>query len=264
MTQKRKTCSHNILQEKIWIYGKHAVLSALENPNRIIKIVYLLEKEDKLKDNVKKYINKKNKNILLKIVTRNFIKKKFSTIIKHQGIIAEAVRIKYEDCLNVINNLERKNNSLGIILDKITDPNNVGAIYRSAYAFNTDFIISEKKNAPNESNTILNSACGAFDKISTFKTANLNQAIQTFKNNGWWVIGLDHNSKLKINDFFKNFSSHRKILLVLGSEGKGIRRLVKENCDYLVSIETVDQEISINVSNATSIFLHEIYNYLSK
>ena len=168
----------------------------------------------------------------------------------------EAVRIKYKDCLNAVNNLERKiiigNNS-----DNITDPNNVGAIYRSAYAFNTDFIISEKKNAPNESNTILNSACGAFDKISTFKTANLNQAIQTFKNNGWWVIGLDHNSKLKINDFFKNFN-FKKILLVLGSEGKGIRRLVKENCDYLVSIETVDQEISINVSNATSIYMKYI------
>ena len=79
------------------------------------------------------------------------------------------------------------------------------------------------------SNTILNSACGAFDKISTFKSANLNQAIQIFKNNGWWVIGLDHNSKLKINDFFINYSSIKKILLVLGSEGKGIRRLVKEN-----------------------------------
>ena len=90
------------------------------------------------------------------------------------------------------------------------------------------------------------------------------QVLEIFKNNGWWVIGLDHNSKLKINDFFINYSSIKKILLVLGSEGKGSRRLVKENCDYLVSIETVDQEISINVSNATSIFLHEIYNYLTK
>ena len=264
MTQKRKNRSQTSLQEKIWIYGRHAVLSALENPKRIIKVVYLLEKEDKLKNNVEKYINKKNKNFLLKIVTRNFIKKNFSTIIKHQGIIAEAVKIEYQDCLNAINNLENKNSSLGIILDNITDPNNVGAIYRSAYAFNADFILSKKKNSPCESNTILNSACGAFDKISTFKTANLNQAIQIFKNNGWWVIGLDHNSKLKINDFFKNYSSIKKILLVLGSEGKGIRRLVKENCDYLVSIETVDQEISINVSNATSIFLHEIYNYFTK
>ena len=166
--------------------------------------------------------------------------------------------------MNAINSLENKNNSLGIILDNITDPNNVGAIYRSAHAFNADFIISEKKNASCESNTILNSACGAFDKISTFKTANLNQAIQIFKNNGWWVVGLDHNSKLKINDFFTNYSSIKKILLVLGSEGRGIRRLVKENCDYLVSIKTVDQKISINVSNATSIFLHEIYNYLTK
>ena len=264
MKQKKRNRSQTNLHEKILIYGKHAVFSALENPKRVIKIVYLLEKEDKLKNDVEEYINKKNKNILLKIVTRNFIKKNFSAIIKHQGIIAEAIKIEYQDCLNIINNLENKNNSLGIILDNITDPNNVGAIYRSAYAFNANFIISERTNSTCESNTILNSACGAFDKISTFKTANLNQAIQTFKNNGWWVVGLDHNSKLKINDFFKNYGSIKKILLVLGSEGKGIRRLVKENCDYLVSIETVDQEVSINVSNATSIFLHEIYNYLTQ
>ena len=76
MKQKKNRPQTN-LQEKIWIYGKHAVFSALENPKRIIKIVYLLEKEDKLKNNVEEYINKKNKNILLKIVTRNFIKKKF-------------------------------------------------------------------------------------------------------------------------------------------------------------------------------------------
>ena len=68
------------MQEKIWIYGKHAVLSALENPKRIIKIVYLLEKEDELKKNVEKYINKKNKNFLLQIVTRNFIKKNFQQL----------------------------------------------------------------------------------------------------------------------------------------------------------------------------------------
>ena len=68
------------LQEKIWIYGRHAVLSALENPKRIIKVVYLLEKEDELKNNVEKYINKKNKNFLLQIVTRNFIKKIFQQL----------------------------------------------------------------------------------------------------------------------------------------------------------------------------------------
>ena len=264
MTKKRKTRSQVSLQEKIWIYGKHAVLSALENPQRVIKNLYLLETEQELIARVEKYKNKTKKNFFLKTVNRSFIKKNFSTIVKHQGIIAEAWKLDHQDCLTEINSLEKKEKSLGVVLDNITDPNNIGAIYRSCYAFNASFIISEKKNAAYENNATLNAACGAYDKMITFKTANLNQVIQVFKNNGWWVIGLDHNSKLRINDFFLNYSSIKKILLVLGSEGKGIRRLVKENCDYLVSIETIDQEISINVSNATSIFLHEIYNHISR
>ena len=264
MIEKRKKKKQSSFKEKIWIYGKHAVLSSLENPQRTIKNLYLLETEEELIAWVEKYKKKSNKKFFLRLVDRNFIRKNFSMNLKHQGIIAEAWKIKHKDCLTEINNLEQKGNSFGILLDNITDPNNIGAIYRSSYAFNAGFIINEKKNAADENNTILNAACGAYDKITTFKTANLNQVIQKFKNRNWWVVGLDHNSKLKINDFFLNHSSISKILLVLGSEGKGIRRLVKENCDYLVSIETVEQEISINVSNATSIFLYEIYNHIFK
>lgn len=260
----KKNRNTAIKSQKILIYGKHAVLAALKNPKRVITAVYLSENSINLINIIENLQNKENKNFNLKIVKSSFIKNNFSTAIKHQGIIAEAFKLELKDFFQVINDFKEKEKSLGVILDNITDPNNIGAIYRASFAFKVDFLISEKKNSPYENNTILNAACGSFEKLPTFKTANLNQAIKAFKNSGWWIIGLDHNSNLKINDFFKEYSSIKKILLVLGSEGKGIKRLVKENCDYLISIETADQQSSINVSNATSIFLHTAYNKVIK
>ena len=78
------------------------------------------------------------------------------------------------------------------------------------------------------------------------------------KKNNWWILGLDHLGEVDLESFFKKNKSIQKLLVILGSEGKGIRRLVKKNCDFLVKIKTKDQESSINVSNAAAIFLYEV------
>ena len=154
--------------------------------------------------------------------------------------------------------------SVGLILDNITDINNVGGIYRNSYAFNIDFIISESRNAPLENNSLINSACGSYDKIRSYKTKNINLAIKRLKENNWWIVGLDHNADLNLKDFIKNKKYNSKVVFVLGSEGKGIRNLVKKNCDDVINIETNKYSQSINVSSAAAILLYNIKNYLLK
>mgnify|MGYP001463064076 FL=1 len=181
MREIKKKKSQTSLEDSILIYGKHAVFGALKNPNRIIEEIYLSEKNQNFEKQLEVYKNKSNKNFLIKEMKKNFIKQNFSTTIKHQGIIAKCKKLELKDYFDFLKDLKEKKRSLGVIIDGITDPNNVGAIYRSSHAFRADFILSERRNTPYENNTILNSSCGAFDMLTTFKTNNLNQAIKNFK-----------------------------------------------------------------------------------
>ena len=81
-----------------------------------------------------------------------------------------------------------------------------------------------------------------------------------FKKSGWWVVGLDYSAKINLNQFIKQYGKERRLLFFLGSEGKGIRRIIKENCDILVKINTKEQKLSLNVSNTAAIVFDKIYN----
>jgi 23S rRNA (guanosine2251-2'-O)-methyltransferase len=156
--------------------------------------------------------------------------------------------------------LESKYKILDIIimLDQVTDPNNIGSILRSCALFNCSSVIVSKDNAPDVTATMAKAASGALEKVNYISVVNLSRAIIQLKKNNYWIYGFDSNENIKQN---KSLDLPKKCVLVFGSEGKGLRNLTKKECDHIISIPMKsDKEYnidSLNVSNACSIALYE-------
>lgn len=229
-----------------YIYGKHPVFSALNNPKRQIEDILCTQM---IFDANKKLINSKP----YKIVNNDVLSKLLENQ-THQGI---AAKVKPIFSYN-IEDINIKNPKCKIaILDQITDPQNIGAIIRSAAAFNIDAIILPLDNSPNENGTIAKAACGTLELIKIIKVTNLNSCINYLKKHGFWVIGLTGEA----DDYFTDKLISDKIALIFGSEDKGMRRLVQENCDHLAKIPISDKVESLNVSNAASIIFHSLWDH---
>ena len=141
------------------------------------------------------------------------------------------------------------------MLDQVTDPHNVGAIMRSACAFGADGLIMQKKHAPSFAGVLAKTACGAVEHINVAFETNLTRSLETLQNNGFFVLGLDEHGEITIGDA----DIPNKCVLVLGAEGTGIRRLIREQCDTLVRLPTTGPILSLNVSNAAAIALYAIH-----
>ncbi len=225
-----------------YMYGKHTVLAALNNPKRIIKNI-LCNKE--IFDTYKDIIS----NFSYKIVTNNELTQLLGTGSVHQGIAANTQSIFLSD----IRALDLSQNSCKIaILDQVTDPQNIGAIIRSAASFNITAIILPHDNAPDENQAIAKTASGSLELVQVIKVTNLKSTIDYLKKHGFWIMGLDGYAEQPLTN--KIFSD--KMAIILGSEDKGIRRLVKEACDHLVKIPISAKVESLNVSNAAAIVFY--------
>lgn len=242
--------------EKFFIYGRHAVFAALANLRRRVDEIFVLKDNYELKKSIQLILGQSNKNINLKYVDNNFFDNILQNKVKHQGIAAKTYKLKF---LNYTSVFERDKFKIGVILDSLTDPNNTGAIYRSAKAFDINFIINSTKNAIIENSALLNSACGAFETMDTFVANNISNAIKKFISEGWWIIGLDHQADTNIQGIISKMKITDKFIFVFGSEGKGIRRLIKKNCNFIASIPNAPNTQSINVSNAAAIVFYEIF-----
>jgi len=221
-------------KKKVWIGGNHSVIAAINNKSRFIYEVVVLEKNSKL-DNLKINYKIKNKKFFTKIFNKSHI--------AHQGIAVLASIPEYPD-INIIKN-EIKN---VVILDNITDPMNIGTIIRNCVAFNIEAIIINERDFNDSSSSMLKASSGAIEKIKICKVKNLMNAVRILKKENFWIIGLDSNSKQK----FENHSWNLKNAFIFGSEGQGIKKILKENCDYLLKININNNIESLNVSSAVS------------
>jgi 23S rRNA (guanosine2251-2'-O)-methyltransferase len=225
------------------IYGKHSALAALENKNR--KITEILCSKDffyEHKVKVEKYQFK---------ITDNKELNKLLPNILHQGIAVRAQPVTIYD----LKELDFSDPNYKIaILDQITDSHNIGAIIRSAAAFNINTIILTSNNSPDENGVIAKTACGGLEIVSLVKAINLQSTITYLKKHGFWVIGMDGDTDTII--------SHQilegKTCLVLGSEGEGMRQLTRKNCDIIAKIPISSKMESLNVSTAAAIAFFEM------
>ncbi len=226
-----------------YIYGRNAVISALKNKSRKVNKIFVTDRlYSDLSDNLKSYEN------LVEIVDNKFIADLLDYDAIHQGIACEVSPLtnrKIEDIYN---------ENIVVMLDQVTDPHNVGAIMRSAAAFNVGAVIVPNDNAPSEGGVMARASCGAMDILPYIRVTNLVIAIKSLKENGFWIIGLDGYSDTDIG----NLPDYDKVVLVLGSEGKGMRPLTKKNCDLTVKLPISSKMESLNVSNAAAISFYEL------
>ena len=234
-----------------WIIGKHAVESALKNPRRV-KYKLCITKENLASLEID--------NLELKpdIMSRSEISIIAENANTHQGI---ALLVKPLETNNLNNYLENSKEvkKTFIILDQITDAQNIGAIIRSASAFSASGIIILDKNSPNENATMAKAAVGTLEFMPLFKVTNLVQTLNKLKKYNFWTIGLEAKAAQtlkELSDNTKLFSEN--IAIVMGSESKGLRELVKNNCDMTAKINIKRSIESLNVSVALAITLYEI------
>ncbi|MDE0255478.1 MAG: RNA methyltransferase [Rhodospirillaceae bacterium] len=152
-----------------------------------------------------------------------------------------------------------------VVLDRVTDPHNVGAILRSCVVFGAAALITADRHAPPESGALAKAAAGALDLVPWVRVANLARALAVIRDAGWWVAGLDGSAEATLAGTGLADGNSRTAL-VLGAEGQGLRRLTKENCNILVRIpmqyanyaNCVNLIDSLNVSNAAAVALYEL------
>ena len=238
-----------------WIWGKHSVFEALTSERAINRIwctsdIYSSEKFYILLKDLK------SKGVLIEEVSWNRLSQiTFGGV--HQGVALQLACSKTISLEKLIY-LSKKNsaNPIIIALDGITDPHNVGAIIRSAEAFDCKGLIIPQRRSAGLTGTVAKVAAGALEHLPVSRVVNLNRAIEELKNNGFLVIGLSEDGKLSISSF------HEKtpLVLVVGAENNGISLLTQKKCDFLLKIPLKGKTSSLNASVAAAISIFHLTN----
>jgi 23S rRNA (guanosine2251-2'-O)-methyltransferase len=229
----------------VWLYGHHAVAAALANPARRLRRLLLTEEGDAA-------ISKLQPPpwaMAAERVDRGRLDHLLGRDVVHQGAALLADPLAPPSLQSVL-----EKSGVIIVLDQVTDPRNVGAIMRSAAAFGASAVITQDRNAPEETGGLAKSASGALEKMPLLRAVNIARTIIALKAAGVWCIGLDAGGKPLSGPTFAD----RRVALVLGAEGEGLRRLTRETCDEIAGLTIKAAVDSLNVSAAASIALYEL------
>ncbi|MBT3791496.1 MAG: 23S rRNA (guanosine(2251)-2'-O)-methyltransferase RlmB [Rhodospirillales bacterium] len=233
--------------EDFWIYGRHAVTAALGNPRRNIQRLMLTrEAESTLEVSF-------SPSLKPEIVGVQEIAALLPPGAVHQGIALLADPLPAIAIEDVIARVKNNPQATIVVLDQVTDPRNVGAIMRSAAAFGAEAVILPERNSAGVSPTLAKAASGALETVLMARVTNIKRALELLKKEEFWCIGLDGGAKTAIG----SVDLSGRVVLVMGSEGRGLRRLVAQSCDVLASLPISSAMESLNVSAAAAIALYE-------
>ena len=236
------------------IYGIHAVEAALRNQQENVLQVFV--QQGRNDNRIKKLLSiASNSGINVQTISNEKLKEKCPKA-RHQGVVAE-IRLSKSSILS-LEDILNKENLLLLVLDEVQDPHNIGACLRTADAIGVDAVIVSKNRSPALTPVIRNVASGAAETVPYIMVSNLARALDKIKENNVWLIGTSGDCSQTIYDASKNLKSNQSLALVMGSEGKGMRRLTREACDELVSIPMQGSVESLNISVATAVCLYEI------
>lgn len=236
---------------KDWIWGIHAVEAALSNPHRPApkRLLATPERAKRLAPNLQNLSS-------LQILEAPEIARHLPQGAVHQGL---ALKIDEPESLSIAE-LATPAKGLLVMLDQITDPQNIGAIFRSAAAFGAKGVILQDRHAPVLSGVLAKTAVGAVDKVPHARVVNLSRALEELADLGWRAVALAGEAEESLESVLDG----QPTVLVLGSEGEGVRRLVAEHCDALGKIPMPGGFESLNVSAAAAIALYEASKVLSR
>lgn len=231
------------------LYGLHTVGAALRNKKRkLIKLFATRNAFDRLA------LNESEKSCPIEIVAPKALDSLVGSDAVHQGVVLETEALKPRSLD------ELANTDLVIVLDQVTDPHNVGAIMRSAVAFNAGALITTSRHSAQETGVLAKAASGALELIDHISVRNLAESLVELHKAGFVSFGLDSEGPLPLEPSLKS----RHIALVLGAEGKGLRQKTRETVSVLARLDMPGPIKSLNVSNAAAISLYAARNHLNK
>jgi 23S rRNA (guanosine2251-2'-O)-methyltransferase len=229
----------------VWLYGLHAVAAALGNPSRRLRRLVLTEEAEatlttRLPPPWSLQPERTDRERIDRLLGREAV---------HQGaaLLADMLAVP-----TLQQALERPGPVL--VLDQLTDTRNIGAILRSALAFGAAGVITQDRNAPEESGAMAKAASGALESVPLLRAVNVARTLIALKAAGLWVVGLDAGTPPLSGPAL----AERRVALVLGAEGEGLRRLTRETCDEVAAIATPGGGESLNVSAAAAVALYEL------
>lgn len=225
------------------VYGRNVAKEILKNPEKVKKVIL----QDNFDDKV---INSLVENLKLKVEYASKIKIDNLCNGAHQGIILDITDYQYKKIDDVLKN----DPNFIVILDHIEDPHNLGAIIRTCEAASVDTIIIPKDRQVGVNSTVMKTSAGALNNVDVCMVSNLVQCIDLLKKNGFWVVGTAMENSID----YRNIDYSSKIALVIGNEGRGISRLVRESCDFVASIPMYGKINSLNASVAAGIMIYEV------
>jgi len=229
-----------------WIWGFHAASAALANPKRRIGKAYMSRNAA-----VRAGLDLEALPRFVELLEPRDIDQRLPAGAVHQGI---AVRCKPLDGLDIGDAAMRPDKPIAI-LDQVTDPQNVGAIFRSAAAFGVGAVVMQTRNAPGLGGALAKAAVGAIEVVDEVRSVNISRAIDELTDAGWKVIGLAGEAELTLDEAVKG---PEPVAIVLGAEGPGIRQGVARACTVLARIPMMPDMESLNVSNAAAISFYEV------
>lgn len=231
-----------------WLYGIHAVRAALANPKRRLGRAVLTDRAARLIG--EKLLAK----VQAEITEPGVIDRLLPPGAVHQGVALEAWPLKARNLEDVVAAAARERRRVVLVLDQLSDPHNVGAILRTAAAFDVAAVVVQDRHAPPQSGALAKAASGALDMIPYVEVVNIARALDQLAELGFWRIALAGDGKESLAQAVPTGD----VALVLGAEGTGIRPLVRAHCEAATFIPIGSAMESLNVSNAAAIALYEL------
>ncbi|PQD94147.1 23S rRNA (guanosine(2251)-2'-O)-methyltransferase RlmB [Pradoshia eiseniae] len=234
------------------IMGRNTVLEALRSERDIHKI-WIAEGATKGQIQQVVAVAKENK-VMIQVVP----KKKLDQMVEgnHQGVIAQVAAYQYAELDDIFRKAEKKQEDPFILLlDELEDPHNLGSILRTADASGVHGIIIPKRRSVGLTATVAKSSTGAIEHVPVVRVTNLSRTIEELKERGVWIAGTD----AKGSQDYRRMDGSMPLGIVIGSEGRGMSRIIKEKCDFLFHLPMVGHVTSLNASVAASLLMYEVY-----
>ena len=229
-------------KDRFWLYGAHPVAAALANPERDKYRLAVTSVDHGLSAD----------GLEIEIMERHHLEKLLPLGAVHQGIALFVSPLPETDLNQVL--AQSSTESKIVVLDQVTDPQNIGAVLRSAAAFGADAVIAPDRHTPYTTGALAKAASGALEWVPFIRVTNLARTLRELKAAGYWCAGLDADG----NQTLSKAKLTGRTVLVIGAEGTGLRRLTRESCDFLVRIPIQSDVNSLNLSTATAISLYEL------
>ena len=234
--------------ETIWLFGLHAVRDALTNPMREkLSLMVTKNAHQKLQSEIEA------SGIEPQIVDARKFNAPIDPNSVHQGAVIEVKPLDWGDLTDIC--APRGQPAVVVVLDRVSDPHNVGAILRSAEVFGARAVIATQRHAAPETGALAKTASGALERQPYIRVRNLAQTLRNLQEMGYFVLGMDGTADASVASLTADLAD-RPIAIVMGAEGPGLRDLTKETCDQMVKIDYANDFGSLNVSNAAAVALY--------